>query len=154
MIQRIQTIYLLAATSLMMTFLFSPLATFASSEEIYTMSTFNIKGVDGATILSLPYLMIISVLAAILPLVNIFLFKKRMLQIRLCVVQIILAVGALLIAGVHYYLTGRTFGAEVELVSSIRIVCALPIVALLFDFLALKAIFKDELLIKSLDRIR
>ncbi len=152
MIQRVQTIYLLAATSLMFTFLFGTIASFASVDQIYTMSIFNIKAVDGSTILSMPYLVIITALSALLPLVNVFLFKKRMVQIRLCVVEIIFILGALIIAGVYYYLANRTFGVDAE--SSIRIVCALPLVAILFDYLALKAIFRDELLIKSLNRIR
>ncbi len=152
MIQRVQTIYLLAATSLMFTFLFGTLATFSSADQIYTMSVFNIKTVDGATILGMPYLVVITALTTLLPLVNIFLFKKRMLQIRLCVVEIILALGTLIIAGVYYYLANRIFGVDAD--SSLRIISALPLVAIFFDYLALKAIFKDELLIKSLDRIR
>ncbi len=152
MLQRIQTIYLLAVTSLMSLFLFGTLATFSNATNIYTMTAFSIKAVDGTVALSFPYLIALTGLSALLPFVNIFLFKNRMLQIRLCVVEMILALGTLIVAGVHIYLANRTFGADGDF--SIRIVCALPLFALLFNYLALKAIFKDEMLIKSLDRIR
>ncbi|MFI3332982.1 MAG: DUF4293 domain-containing protein [Rikenellaceae bacterium] len=154
MIQRIQTIYLLAAISLMATFILSPLATFITTDNIYALSVMGLKDADGTMVYSMPYLIIISALTAILPLINIFLFKKRMLQIRLCVVQIVLLLGTLVIGGVYYYLSNRYFGGEGTVEASIRIVCALPLAAVFFDYLALKAILKDELLIKSLDRIR
>ncbi len=156
MIQRIQTIYLLAATSLLATFILTTLATFSTANDIYTLSVLGIKNAEGVMVFPMPYLIFIAALAALLPLVNIFLFKRRMLQVRLCVVQIVLTLGVLVVAGVYYYLSNRYFGSETEGVvnASIRIVCALPIVAIIFDYLALKAIFKDELLIKSLDRIR
>ncbi len=152
--QRIQTLYLLAATALMGIFMISPLAVFSNETGIYTMSMSSISSVDGSVVSSLIYLMIITILATILPFVNIFLFKKRMLQLRLCVVQIVLALGVLAVGGVYYYLSNRAFGAEVGGESALRIVCALPLVSAIFDYLALRGIFKDELLIRSLDRIR
>ncbi len=156
MIQRIQTLYLLAATALMTIFFFSPLASCASSEGVFSLTVFGVKSFDGADALNIPYLAIIAALTTLLPLVNIFFFKKRMLQLRLCIVQIILAVGTLIVAGIYYYLANRFFASQVGdlSTSSLRIVCALPIFAIVFDYLALKAIFKDEMLIKSLDRIR
>ncbi len=152
--QRIQTVYLLAAAALLGIFMINPLATFSSNMGVYTMSVFNIATADGTSVSSLPHLLVITLLAALLPSINIFFYKKRMLQIRLCVVQMVLSLGALAIAGVYYHLSNRTFGAGVGGDASIRIVCALPIISIVFDYLALKAIFKDEVLIKSIDRIR
>ncbi len=79
-----------------------------------------------------------------------------MVQLRLCVVEIVLALGSLIVAGVYYHLASRFFGSlDGELInSSIRIVCILPLVAGVFTFLALRAVFADEMLIKSLNRIR
>ncbi|MFI3323666.1 MAG: DUF4293 domain-containing protein [Rikenellaceae bacterium] len=156
MIQRIQSIYLLAAASLIGLFAVNPLATFATADGVYLLQVSGIKSFDAEMILQTPYLMIIVALAALLPLVNIFLFKKRMLQIRLCVVQMVLAAGTLAIGGVYYHLSNRFFGADAaELLSSApRIVCILPVLAIYLDYLALRGILKDEMLIKSLDRIR
>ncbi|MFR9523886.1 MAG: DUF4293 domain-containing protein [Rikenellaceae bacterium] len=154
MIQRIQTLYLLAAVALMVIFSLSTFALFIAPDQIYTMSAMGLEMHDGTMMYRLPHLIIVAALASLLPLVNIFFFKKRMLQVRLCVVQIVLTVGVLAIAGVYYYLGNRTLGVGAGGDSTLRIVCALPFVAMFFDYLALKAIFKDELLVKSLDRIR
>lgn len=122
------------------------------------MSVFGIRDVEGTLIYNMLYLLIIAILALPLPFANIFLYKNRMLQVRLCVVQIILTAGLLIVGGVYFYLMSRFFGSELEVGAtvslSLRIVCLLPAVAIFFDYLALKAIFKDELLIRSLDRIR
>ncbi|MFI3285430.1 MAG: DUF4293 domain-containing protein [Rikenellaceae bacterium] len=153
MIQRIQTIYLLIATLIMASLFFVPLATFTTSGDIYDLSVMGIRSADGSMVYATQYLIIIAAITTLLPLINIFLFKKRMLQIRLCVVQIVLALGTLAVAGVYYYLSNRFFSEELTNYS-IRIACANPLIAILFDYLALKGIFKDEMLIKSLDRIR
>ena len=92
--------------------------------------------------------------AALLPFVTIFLYKKRLLQFRLCVVETVLLAGVMLFE--IYYIWGR---------------CAeprrspfqpgnsppprfFPPVSLIFTYLALRGIRKDILLVKSLDRIR
>ncbi len=151
MIQRVQTLYLLAAVALMTIFFFSPLATFLSAEGLYSLSAMGVNSAAGELVSDTRYLAIMVALAALLPFVTIFLFKKRMLQLRLSVVSVVLTLGALIVGGVYFYLAKRYFG---EAESAIRIVCLLPVVAIIFDLMALKAIFKDEMLIKSLDRIR
>ena len=81
-----------------------------------------------------------------LVLLTVFLFKKRMLQARLCflsvVIQLVLVgyYGVQLFVGVAYPLTYFVFGVS------------LPILLLLF--LARSAILKDEALVRSVDRIR
>lgn len=159
MIQRIQTLYLLASVALMALFFWAPLATFATGEGIFSLSVMGITSSEGETIYSTLYFMIIAGLALLLPLVNIFLFKRRMLQLRLCVVEIVLLVGTLVVGGVYYHLSNRFFGgvemADAVIVSaSPRIVCIMPLVAIYCSYKAFKAIFRDEMLIKSLDRIR
>ncbi len=83
-------------------------------------------------------------------------FKKRMLQLRLCVVEIVLALGVMIVEGVYYYLGTRALidSAVGDATSSINIASALPIATIVFVYLALRGVFKDEMLVKSLDRIR
>lgn len=156
MIQRIQTLYLLASTAFMAIFFLSPLATFFSGDGVYDLTVYGLISYDDSVAYTLPYLVIIAALAMVLPFVNIFFYKKRMLQLRLCVVQIILALGTLITTGVYYYLGNRFFGENVGGVtdSTIRIVCSLPIFAIILNYLAFRGIFRDEMLIKSIDRIR
>ncbi len=156
MIQRIQSLYLLAATSIMTIFFSATLATFNCDLGLFSLKAAGIVDVEGVLFAPTAYLIFITGLATLLPLVTIFLFKKRMLQLRLCVVEIILAIGVLIIEGVYYYLGSRSFDVSVlgDATSSISIAAALPIAVIIFSYLALRGIFKDEMLVKSLDRIR
>ncbi|MBQ6572383.1 MAG: DUF4293 domain-containing protein, partial [Alistipes sp.] len=97
---------------------------------------------------------IVMSLATIIPLVNIFLFKNRQLQIRLCAVELVLLIGSIIFAGLYYYLSNRMF-AELEFhTQGFRIAMIFPLVSIILDYLAMRAIFHDEMLVKSLDRIR
>ena len=100
------------------------------------------------------YLGILLALAAALPLVTIFLYRRRLLQIRLCVAEMVLLAGAVVMEGVYYFLSGRLFAGMAFHTQGFRPAIALPLVALLFAFLAARAIFHDELLVRSADRIR
>ena len=152
MIQRIQTLYLLAVAALMITALFVPLAYFADGTAEYTLCAFTLSG-DG---MSQPtvYMGIVMVLAAAVPLVNIFLFKRRMLQIRLCAVEMVLLLGTVAFIGIYYYLSSRMMSQAEIHVHGFRIAAVFPLVSLVLDYLAMRAIFRDEILVKSLDRIR
>lgn len=152
MIQRIQTLYLFAAAALMVTALLTPLAYFAAGTDEYTLRAFSLSG-SGMT-QSTIYMGIVMALAAAVPLVNIFLFKRRMLQIRLCAVELVLLLGSVAFIGIYYYLSARMISQAEFHAHGFRIAAVFPLVALVLDYLAMRAIFKDELLVKSLDRIR
>ncbi len=154
MIQRIQSIYLLIATVLMALTCFQPLAFFSCDQGVFDLFATGLKSSDGEVVHSAIYLLIITALSAILPLVTIFLFKNRMLQIRLCVVEMVLTIGVLLMIGAYFYLAQRGI-REFEFNSmGVHYAIIFPVVSLIFNYLAFKAIFKDEMLIKSLDRLR
>ena len=71
-------------------------------------------------------------LAAALPLVTIFLYRRRLLQIRLCVAEMVLLAGAVVMEGVYYFLSGRLFAGMAFHTQGFRPAIALPLVALLF----------------------
>ena len=152
MIQRIQTLYLFASAALMITALLTPLAYFAAGADEYTLRAFSLSGsgMSQSTI----YMGIVMALAAAVPLVNIFLFKRRMLQIRLCAVELVLLLGSVAFIGIYYYLSTRMVSQAEFHTQGFRISAVFPLVSLVLDYLAMRAIFKDELLVKSLDRIR
>lgn len=87
MIQRIQTLYLLIVAILMALTLFLPLAWFASDAGEFTLRAFGLETAAGEVAQPTSYLGILLVLACLLPLVVIFLYKRRLLQIRLCVAE-------------------------------------------------------------------
>lgn len=155
MIQRIQTLYLLAIVALMVAAIFTPLAYFVAGAESYQLFAFSLKaeGVEGAGQSTL-YMGVIVALAALVPLITIFLYKNRLLQIRLCAVELVLLAGAEIFMAIYYYLSDRMFSMMEFHTQGFRIAIIFPLIALILDYLALRAIFKDEQLVRSLDRIR
>lgn len=154
MIQRIQTLYLLVLTALMAVTLFAPLAWFADEAGEFSLYAFALKTADGQSVQPTVYMGIVLALATVLPLVTIFLFKRRLLQIRLCVVEMVLLLGAAVMEGVYYFLSWRVFADLTIHMQGFKPSIALPLVGLLFAYLAVRAIFRDELLVRAADRIR
>lgn len=152
MIQRIQSLYLLAVAAMMATAIFTPLATFMAGAEEFKLFAFALKGAEQTN--STIYMGIIIALAAIVPLVTIFLYKNRLLQIRLCAVEIVLLLGSIGFMGIYYYLSNRMFSDYEFHAQSLRITMIFPIVSLILTYMASRAIFKDEMLVRSLNRIR
>lgn len=149
MIQRIQTLYLLIATALMSVAIFTPVARFFDGAQEYTLTAFALKDTAGAVAQPALYMGILLALAGVLPFIVIFLFKNRQLQIRLCAAEIVLLVGSLAVMAIYYYLSARLFD-----VASIKIAIVMPLLAIVFVALAIRSIFRDEVLVRSLDRIR
>ena len=152
MIQRIQTLYLLAVAALMTTAVLTPLAYFAAGAQEYLLYAFSLKGGEASS--STIYMGVVVALAAIIPFVTIFLYKNRTLQIRLCAVELVLLLGSAVFMGIYYYLGSRMFSQLEFSAQGFRIAIIFPLVALILDYLAIRAIFKDEMLVRSLDRIR
>ncbi len=152
MIQRIQTLYLLAVTLLMGVATFTPIAYFVAGSEEYLLHAFALKSATSShpTI----YMGIIIALSAIVPFITIFLYKNRLLQIRLCAVELVLLVGSVVFMAIYYYLGQRFFSDIAFHAQGFRIAIIFPLLSLILDYLALRAIFRDEMLVKSLDRIR
>lgn len=149
MIQRIQTLYLLIVAALMAVTLFAPLAWFVLEGEELTLYAFVLESASGEVVRPPVWTGILLALACALPLVVIFLFRRRLLQIRLCVAEMVLLAGAEAMLAVSYF-----WGHGVTDFQGLKPAVALPLVCLLFTWLALRAIFKDELLVRSLNRIR
>lgn len=147
MIQRIQTAYLLVAGALISSLYNLKFADIAVDGKLYV---FNFKGIfnNGELVFDgLPILIFIG-LIVLLHIVIIFMYKKRIRQIRMTVFTIILLLG---LFGMFFYFTYASFkGADV----AFKIPVAFPLVAMILDYLAIRSIGKDEALVRSMDRIR
>ena len=162
MIQRIQTLYLLVAVILMATTLLTPLATFTHEGKDIVLSAFGLKGIPAeiGTVNTqiFYYLIALLILPTLLPIVIIFLFKKRMLQIRLCVSEILLLLGSLGFIGIFCWRFYDVIKTDVvkngELIFTLEWSAIMPIIAIILVGLAIRGIAKDEALVRSLDRIR
>ena len=150
MIQRIQTLYLLLVSALVGAALCAPLMWGVTEGERFDLAAFTITA--GSEVLGTTprYLPILLILACALPLVTILLYKRRMLQIRLCAAEAVLLVGS---AAMEAMIFWGPWGSRCESASLCPASFA-PLAALFFVWLAARAIFRDELLVRSLDRIR
>lgn len=152
MIQRIQTILLLLVAVLMVVTCFSPLIAIADGEKF--VSTFYPFGIF-RLIEPLSYtwgVIFMAALSALLAFVNIFLYKKRKQQIKICLITALLIVFYYVTTMV--YLTTYLNKIPTEYTLSIQFGIIIPVVALILDLLAMNKIKKDEKLVRSLDRIR
>lgn len=147
MIQRIQTLFILVAEMLVTSLFFVNLADLSVNGELYTFSIKGIYNGEALVFNGLPILIFIG-LIVILHLAIIFMYKKRIRQIRMLSFTIILLLG---LFGMFFYFTYAGFdNPEI----AFKIPVAFPVVAAILDFLAIRAIGKDEALVRSMDRIR
>ena len=141
MIQRIQSIWLLIVA----------LAAFAT----YTLTLYIGKLADGSLrpfLLADNFLLVIIIIAiGSLAIVCIFLYKNRKLQFRLSVLGVIFSIGFLFME----YLKVEEFKKTNNILTgSYQVGALLPVVMIIFFILAARGIYKDDKLVKSLDRLR
>lgn len=131
MIQRIQTLFLLGASSLLCSLFFNDF-TFSPNLTIqYTEYR--------------PFL-IFTLVSFALSVITIFLFKNRMLQMRFCIYNI------LILLGYQGWIAYKFFTRIEDTIFSITAV--FPIIAGILIFLAFRYIGRDEALVQSVNSLR
>lgn len=153
MLQRIQTVYLLLVTVLTLALFFLPLAVLQSGDELYSFDIFGLNTLLGEKELLYPTwgLVVLAVIVMVIALITIFLFKKRMLQIRLTIFNTILLFGFYGLFAYMIYIFKGNFG---ELNYSLKFATAFPAVSIVLNYLAIRNIGADEALVRSLNRLR
>ena len=154
MIQRIQTLYLFIVAALCAVSIFMPLAHFAAGADTYSLCAYGLKDAGGETVIKTPYMAMLLDAACLLPLVTIFLYNRRLLQFRLCVVEIVLLAGAQVIMLIYCFLSNRMFSEMEFYAHSLHVTVFLPVAGIVFSWLAARGIMHDEIMVRSLDRIR
>ena len=145
---------MLIVTALMAVTLFAPLAWFAGEAGEFGLYAFSLKTAAGEAVQPTVYMGVVLALACVLPFITIFLFKRRLLQLRLCVVEMVLLVGSAVMEGVYYFLSYRVFAEQTFHTQVLKPAVVLPLVCLLFAYRAARAVFRDELMVRAADRIR
>ena len=143
MIQRIQSIYLFLAAAAVLALFAIPFATSSEAQAdsvIFADAAFNVQD-------SIP-MMIGFGLAGALLLIIIFLYNNRKLQMTLTKVGLFLAGLGIGAAAQRYFADSAADAAQFSAG------VALPVVAVIFAFLALRNISKDEKLVRAVDRLR
>ena len=149
MIQRIQTLYLLACAIVGACAAWFPLGSFIQADgSIDTLRSLMLVLADGTRSYSPWALFAIMAFAVLLDVVCICTYKNRMMQIRICILNMLLAVGFYLVLAVFIWI----LKAESSFVPSWMVV--LPLLAIVLHWLALRAIGKDEALVRAYEHLR
>ncbi len=149
MIQRKQTIFLLLALLALIVCLCLPIGQMEPKGMGLPLVWYNFGLVRDHAIQARPMLFADLVVVGVLTLVDIFLYRKRQLQARLCTAGMLLCLawyGYYAFVVLNELQTNGTFG--------FRFAACLPFVAFVLLFMARKGIMADEKLVRSMDRIR
>ena len=158
MFQRIQTVFMFLAIAAGILVFFFPLASYLSEFHYYKLYICHLKSMAPdadklfGSFFTLP-LAIINVLVIGIIGTSMFLYKNRLRQIQFLRMAFFLEI--ILIALIFFYnapAVQRKIQVNPDYTGEIGIY--LPLIALLFIFLANRFILKDEKLVKSSDRIR
>lgn len=156
MLQRIQTLYLLIVVIAMSITLFLPSMKAISPDQIdYALSTlrgfypiqqggFHLSGVT-------MWLTITNIIILIIAIFTIFMYKWRIIQIRFNIFNMVLLIGYYAIFFFTRYVILQQNPMDSTTLSWPII---LPLISAILTYLALRAIAKDEALVRSLDRLR
>lgn len=154
MIQRIQTIYLFLAALVNVPLLLFPMALLINRQ--YESIPFYFYGThfEGfrdliAQNTTLPLIFLI-LTVIVLPLINVFLFSNRKRQMRLCFFTILLNAG--LLGLIYFYLV--QFSQLLDTSVHYQFPVVMPLLSVILNYLAFRGIRKDEILVRSVDRIR
>ncbi|OOQ57460.1 DUF4293 domain-containing protein [Mucilaginibacter pedocola] len=155
MIQRIQSIYLFAASLVMFALFLFPVAhnLFVDGKLVNVSVTGVSEIVNGQekTIESFPALTAITAIIGLVPLAIIFLYKNRKQQITLCYSAILALIGYSFWMAQTVKKVVGPIQLEYKNMGIGLVLTSLSIILIIFAF---KAIQRDEKLVKSADRLR
>lgn len=149
MIQRIQTLYLLAVVALGVALLWLPVVQLVTPVEA-DLQVWELGAFGGAPLQGLWGLTLTTALIPLLALVDIFLFKKRLLQARLNIFTVFLCLGYYGVLAIYIWQAKLALGVEWHILPW----ASFPLVCLVLTMMATRRILKDEALVRAADRIR
>jgi hypothetical protein len=149
MIQRIQTVYLLGVAGLLIVSMCLPLGYFTAAGGEYPFTPLGIRaGDDFHSSWGLFCLLLLSSMVAT---ATIFLYKRRILQVRMTIFNTLLLIG-FYVASLAFYLVFK--GDDPEMSFRIHWALCLPLVSVILNYLAIRAIYRDEVMVRAADRLR
>ena len=150
MIQRIQCVYLLLVAILLVVALCIPVGSYLCPNGYEAgFTNLGVRMEDGS-LLSSWGMFAILLLSAIVAFGTIFLFRNRILQIRMTIFNSLLLVGYYLAFVAFLFVFRSRLDASFHLSWGL----CLPFVSLVLNYLAIRAIGKDEVLVRAADRLR
>jgi len=160
MIQRIQSLYLLVVSALGVLGFFVPaFSWYLNQPHIIQLTSAGWipDAVVDPSVSALPEIWITPLLGcgifvSLLPLVAIVLFKNRPLQITFCRINVFVEIVLLGMIGMAFFQTSNFISPDATM--SFGFSAIFPVIAVILLVLAMRAIQKDENLVRSVDRLR
>ncbi len=155
MIQRVQSVYLLAASLVLFALFIFPvvnnLILNGHADSVMVTGIYEVINGMRTKTSSLILLSMATVVAALLPLAGVFLYKNRKKQVGYCYIVVVLLIGY------SFYLAETV--KDIAGTNSIRpenysIGIILPSLSIVLIYFAIRSINKDERLVRSADRLR
>ena len=150
MIQRIQTLYLLAIVALGIALIFLPVLQLVTPEEAAELQIFELSALGGVPLQGLWGLLVTTALIPLLALIDIFLYKNLQRQMTVCFVDIIIGLAMLVAIGIQAFVVGNREGWTV----SWQWYVLLPVLSIIFLMMAHKAMSRDKKKLLDADRLR
>lgn len=155
MLQRIQTIYLLIVSLLGIFGCFMPLIEFTNSMDFGILNAIGYTQTSPSSEnLILENLWGLTILSAIIPLLafaTIWFYNKRMFQIRLTILNILLLIGYYAVLGVGIWSIVAKYNPEDF---TLQIAITFPLISIILSWLAIRGIGKDEAKVRAANRLR
>ena len=150
MIQRIQTLYLLAIVVLGIILCFEPVLQLVTPEEAAELQVWEVSAFGGAPLEGIWGLTLATVLIPLLALVDIFLYRRRILQARLNIFLVMLCLGYYGVLAIYVWQAKLALGVDWHVLPW----ASFPLVCFVLTLMATRRILKDEALVRAADRIR
>ena len=149
MIQRIQTLYLLAIVALGIALIWQPVVQLITPEGT-DLQVWELSALGGVPMQGLWGLLVTTILIPVLALIDIFLFKKRLLQARLNIFLAMLCLGYYGVLAIYIWQAKLALGVEWHILPW----ASFPLVCFVLTLMATRRILKDEALVRAADRLR
>ncbi len=149
MIQRVQTLYLLAVVALGIALIWLPVVQLVTPEGT-DLQVYELSALGGAPLQGLWGLLVTTALIPLLALVDIFLYKKRILQARLNIFLAMLCLGYYGVLAIYIWQAKLALGVDWHILPW----ASFPLVCFVLTLMATRRILKDEALVRAADRIR
>jgi len=155
MIQRIQTVYLFIVAGLFIAIMFLPLAVVNSGGATFSFELMGLISPTQPTEIAFSTwpLMGLAVIITLISVAAVFLYKKRIFQMRVCVYNILIITGFCILFGYYLWQMGKSAVLQ-DMSFTMRIWASFPIISIIFNYLAIRNIGADEALVRSLERLR
>ena len=156
MIQRVQSVYLLLVTVVMSFLIVSPYARMVDADNqilIFKSHAIVIEANSGEPHTYKSTIAIISLvlLTSLISFVCIFLYNRRLIQIRICIINTVLLIMLLFVMYLYYKITYNNLDVTDH---SFRISAIFPMISIVLTIMAYRAIRHDDMLVNSFDRLR